>query len=462
MKFKVLFVFLFLASFISAQDFLAEQKMNRIQKIYDNLEYNTTAFNDLKKTWIVTDPVYVREIYNKFVVKNGLKIRGKKPTMQELRLKSNDIYEGDVFIDVRKRYYDGEIELLRFFTESPNRESDTSDYFFDEVYDFVYIREILGVELYEDLKKQFYALNDITKTLYDFNYQYNFDIYLHLLEPEMMVWNLTTNARNKYLVSLFGKWGIDRAAMPGWYYPDYYSGVRLKYSEYIVNTVPKTTYLVELGFGIPAKQFSMGDANPLNARRLSHSGTNIYMHFIGSPLGMITPELKDVELDIEGSFALSEDTPDDVKNTDSLYFFSNRNYFTLTALYPALLDFGTAGKLKAGGGFGLYDIKRYLSVPGTPLLEAFPTNIPGNFRWMLGAEAHLEGDGAIISHKISTLFHYNFNDGNGFLGLKFFVMVTNSVGFDFKMFSPLQFSGSLPNYRNDSYFVFSPVIRINY
>lgn len=461
--FIAFFALVIISSATMAQDFVTEMKLGRIQKIYDNLEYNTTAFNDLKKTWIVTDPVYVREIYNKFIVKNGLRLNGKKPSLQEVREKSFDIYDGNVFIDVRQRYYDGEIELLRFFTEARNRAVDTSDYFFDAVYDFVYIREILGTELYEDLKKQFYALNDITKTLYDYNYQYNFDIYLHMLEPEMMFWNLTTAARNKYLVSMFGKWGMDRIAIPGWYYPDYFTGVRMKYSEYIVNSVPKTTYLVEFGFGIPAKEVTVGGSNENVGRKLEHSGSTFYLNFVGSPLGMITPEIKDIELNIEGVFALGETTPRDIKNADSLEFYSNRNYFNLTALYPDLLDFGTAGKLKAGGGFGLFDIKRFLAVPGAPSLEALRTNIPGNYRWVLSAEAHLENDGGLISHKISTMLNYNFSDQMAFFGLKFFVMVTNTFGFDFRVFSPMQTSaGGLPGYRLDSYFVFSPVIRINY
>ncbi|MDP3148251.1 MAG: hypothetical protein Q8N83_03880, partial [Ignavibacteria bacterium] len=97
---------------------ITDPKELRLEKIYRNLEYNTTAFNDLKKTWVVTDPVYVRELYNRFVVKNALAIQGIKPSLETLQAKSRDIYDGNVFVELRKRYYDDEIEILRFFTES--------------------------------------------------------------------------------------------------------------------------------------------------------------------------------------------------------------------------------------------------------------------------------------------------------------------------------------------------------
>ncbi|HRI48355.1 MAG TPA: hypothetical protein PK559_14715, partial [Ignavibacteriaceae bacterium] len=42
-------------------------RASRLEMIYRNLEYNTTAFNDLKKIWVVTDPVFIREIFNRFV-----------------------------------------------------------------------------------------------------------------------------------------------------------------------------------------------------------------------------------------------------------------------------------------------------------------------------------------------------------------------------------------------------------
>jgi hypothetical protein len=59
-------------------------RRERVEKIYRGLEYNTTSFNDLKQKWIITDPSYIREIFNRFVVKNALRINGRKPTFAEI------------------------------------------------------------------------------------------------------------------------------------------------------------------------------------------------------------------------------------------------------------------------------------------------------------------------------------------------------------------------------------------
>ena len=35
---------------------------DNLQSIYQSLEYNTIAFNDLKQKWIIADPILIREI----------------------------------------------------------------------------------------------------------------------------------------------------------------------------------------------------------------------------------------------------------------------------------------------------------------------------------------------------------------------------------------------------------------
>ncbi|MBU0561275.1 MAG: hypothetical protein KKD86_05285, partial [Bacteroidetes bacterium] len=117
MKNKVIFIAMVLICISTyGQKYPDSLKFEYLDKIYRNLEYNTTAFNDLKRIWNITDPVYVREIYNRFIVENALLLDGKKPSMEMLKEKTKDIYRGEVFIELRRRYYDDEIEQLRFFT----------------------------------------------------------------------------------------------------------------------------------------------------------------------------------------------------------------------------------------------------------------------------------------------------------------------------------------------------------
>jgi len=222
------------------------RRLERVEKIYRGLEYNTTSFNDLKQKWIVTDPVYIREIFNRFVVKNALRLNGRKPTLAEIEKNAKYIYDANVFIDLRKRFYDDEIEIVRFFKEPKMATVDSSDYFFDAVHDYIFIKDILGNDLYQDVKKQAYAMNDITKSTFDYKPAYNFNIFLHAYQPEVMFWSTTTNERNKYLVSVFGTWGNDHISLPGWYYPDYVTGLRLQYADSIVNSIPAVTYIAEV------------------------------------------------------------------------------------------------------------------------------------------------------------------------------------------------------------------------
>lgn len=463
MKKLVLFFAIVSCGLLTAQTPATNPRIERLDKIYRNLEYNTTAFNDLKNTWIITDPVFVREIYNRFIVKNALRIKGVKPSMEVLELKSKDIYSGNVFIDLRRRYYDNEIELLRFFTEARLEKTDSSDYFFDPLTDFVYIQEVLGTELYNDLKKQFYSLNDITKEYYDTKSGFNFDIYLHFQRPELMFWSITTENRNKYLVSLMGRWGNDHISMPGWFHPEYVAGLKVDYVDYLLNNRKNSTYTGEIGIGIPAKQPQIGLENDNVGRKLFHTGTSFYLHFAGQPLGYLWEPLKDVEVKFTGLFTLNQLKSSDFGINYLTKFYSTRNYIDLFFKQKEILNFEDIGAMYAGIGIAAYDIRYYALNPDKTKLEDLQQNQSGYFKQCIVTEAGFEGEGGLLSHNISTQMMYNVANNYGYLGFKLYLMLTNTVGFDFKFFTSFRFTQKgLPFYRDDNYVVFSPVIRINY
>lgn len=440
-----------------------DPKAARLESIYRNLEYNTTSFNDLKQKWIVTDPVFVREIFNRFVVKNALRINGRKPTLNQLEQYAYHIYAGNVFIDLRRRYYDDELELIRFFKEERAASSDSSDYFFDGITDFVFIKDILGDELYVDLKKQIYAYNDITKSYFDNKPAYNFDIYLHLTEPEVMFWSATTNNRNKYLVSFIGRWGNDHISLPGWYASDYIFGLKLNYVDSLINNRPAKTYIGEFGIGIPTVQPDLGFDPEFTGRRLWHSGSSFYFKFIGSPLGLIWEPLSDIELNATGYFSLGENRSTDFKIPTITKFYSQRNYFDLFFRKNDLTTFSDLGAVFVGGGFSAFDVKYFGLNPAIPTLSLEKSTEGNGFKYGVSAEAGVKNDGGLLSHMLGMMLNYNITEGLGYFGFKLNFMITNSVGFDFKVMSALQFSDSgLPKYRSESYVVFSPVIKINY
>lgn len=451
-------------SYSQNEDSLA--RASRLEMIYRNLEYNTTAFNDLKKIWVVTDPVFIREIFNRFVVKNSLTINGKKPDLKLLEQKAKDIYNGDVFIELRKRYYDEEIEELRFFTESnfgTGKTVDSVDYFFDPIKDYIFIKEVLGEIVYEDIKDQFYAFNNLTKSYYDNKQAYNFDIKMNIVEPEVMFWSTTTNEKNKYLVSFFGKWGNDYVA-PGWYMPYYIAGVKASFIDYLVNNMPHSSYTINVGFGLPTKKqpFIENDIDEVG-RRLFHSGSNIYFKVTGNPLNMIYSQLTDIDINIEGSLTLSQMKASDYSVKYKSQFFSTRNYFIISAKYKNLMKIMDLGNLGAGLGFSTYDINHFLLDPDVNKLIDLETTSKGKYKNQIIAEATLQHNGGLLNHDISFLWTYNVTENNGYVGTRANFMISSTIGLDFRFFSAYRFSTKpLPYYRTPIYIVFSPIIRINY
>lgn len=459
----LIFLLLLLALPLFGQSESETTKLSRLQKIYRGLEYNTASFNDLKRTWIVTDPVFVREIFNKFVVKNALRFNGKKPTLQMVEEEAKSIYDGDVFIDLRKRYYDEEIEILRFYKESRKAGFDTAVYFFDPVHDFVFIKEILGEDLYNDLKKQGYALNDITKSFFDYKPGYNFEAYFHLTEPELMFWSTTTSARNKYLLSAIGRWGNEHVSLPGWYHPDYILGFKVNYIDSLESNKTGYTYIGELGIGIRSVQPDLGFDDNLTGRLLEHTGTPLYFKFKGKPLGEITPELEDIELNLTGLFTVGTNKADAFVWEKPTNFYSTRNYFDLFFSWNNLTRLSDLGGIDAGVGISAFDVKYYAYDPLKPTISEIGAPVKTGFKFALVGEGTLANVGSLLTHSLSLQMSYNLSEQLVFAGVKFKFLVSNTFGFDFRVLTPIKVGGgsALP-YRADTYMVISPVFRINY
>ncbi len=449
---------IFLVSAIPAQN-ADSLKIERIKKIYHNLEYNTIAFNDLKNIWDITDPLFVREIFNRMVVANALKVNGKKPTKKFVEQKAQDIYDGKVFVELRRRYYDNEIEEMRFFTES-KLDSNKNIYFFDPIKDNVQIKDILGEKLYNNLKSQFYAFNDLTKTYYDNKEAYDFDINLNLTNPELMFYSLTTNYRNKYLVSYMGRWGNDYILIPGWYYPNYVAGIKITYIDYLINSEPYRTYSFEAGIGFTAHQPEF-EFSPLSGGKLYSTGSNLYFKFEGNPLNIFMDNVNNYYFELFTSFAVTQ-YPAKYFNLEYISkFYSTRNYFALVGHYKNIFNVMDLGWLNASVGISGFDIYNYLYNPKySNLIDLDPDK--AKFKYNINLEASLANAPGLLQYNAAFQWNINVNDGYTYFGIKTRVMLGSTIGFDFKYYSGFSFSGNLPFYRQKSYLVFSPIIRINY
>ncbi len=455
---RILFILSFCVSLVFAQ-VPDSVKLERIKTIYRSLEYNTIAFNDLKNTWDITDPLFVREIFNRLVVANALRVDGEKPSYDFVKEKAQDIYAGKVFIELRRRYYDNEIELMRFFTES-KLDSTRNTYFFDPLTDNIQIRHILGDKVYDELKKQFYAYNDLTKTYYDSKDAYEFDINLQLFEPNLMFYSMTTNQRNKYLVSAIGRWGNDYIVIPGWYYPNYVAGLKLTYIDYLINNRPHYTYSVEVGMGMTAHQPTF-EYNVLDAVRLYNTGNSLYFKFDGNPLTLFLDKVDNYNFKLILSLAVTQFPATSFDLDYVSKFYSTRNYFAFVFTYKNIFNVMDLGWLNASASISGFDVYNYLYSPKySQLIDLEPD--ASKFKYNLNFEAFLSNPTGLLHYKTGVLWNINFSDAYSYFGVKALLMLSNTVGFDFKFFTGFSFKGDLPVYRQGTYLIFSPIVRINY
>lgn len=471
-KIKFLLSFLFLSLFVfttSAQDInsrtigTGDTKMDRLIKIYRNLELNSAAFDDLREKWIVTDPVLVRAVFNKFLVGNALRIDGTKPSLDFVKQKVQDIYRGEVFIDLRKRYYDDEIDMFRFYSESKVlKNADSVDFFFDPVEDYVRIQDIAGPDNYSLLKSQRYAFNDVSKTYYDEKLSYKFDIYFSLLNPHLTFYNFTTNDKNKYLISAFGKWGYDKIKIPGWFSPTYNVGLRVTYIDRILNNRPNDIFTFDIGMGVAVSQPFVDKLVP-HGKRHFMTGQNLYFNAKGNFLKYAGDYWRDFDLNLEASLTLNTWEPGQIKHVSEVSNISSiRNYFNLGLERKNFLDLNGFGYLGANLGFGLYEVKNYNLDPSQPNLTEIPS-ANSSSKFYVQASGIFSKDDPLFTYAFEPVVYYNIAESNLYYGVNLSFLISNSFGFSFKYYSGVVIgSDPLPTYRDEAYVVFSPMIRINY
>jgi len=437
-------------------------EVSHLKQIYNSLEYNTIAFNDLKEQWIINDPVFVREIFNRFVVRNAFRINDKKVTKEYLATAAEEIQNGNILIEVRKRYYDDELEFFAFIPEGEIQQQNPK-YTFDPVIDGFYLREILNDKIYDKIRSRDYYFDNLTKTDYDVKSGYYFDLKLDLLDPEIMYWNTTSNARNKYLLSFFGKWGDERIMQPGWYANEYIYGSKVTYFSNISNNQQNYTYSVSLGTNSPASRPYLGTA-PL--KPLMVSGQAIYVKIAGDLLKYIDDSLTDFDLSIETKYTFVDNTKtkDYGKLATKFDFYSNKTYFILELKKRNLFNMFDFGEFEAGGGVATADIHHLQYDPTAVKI----TDLQGTkslfdkFSHFLFVDLGVSRTGGLIQHNLNTLIGYNLQGGFGYFGANLKVMLSDTFGMDIRYMNTFGLDKKKEPWRYDSFLVFSPVLRINY
>lgn len=461
MKFTVALLFGLLAiSRVSAQDASAQNK--DLKKLYESLEYNTIAFDDLKQNWIINDPLFIREIYNRFVVKDALRENGKSLTVEELKIKSQDIYDGKLVVELRKRYYDEEIEFFAFVPESEVEKKDPK-YAFDPIKDPFYLKDILGERLYFKIRTQSYYFSNLTKTEFDTKSGYYFLANLNMLEPEVMYWSTTSNFRNKYLLSAFGKWGDERIGLPGWYSKEYVFGTQLTYFNKISSNPDNYTYQIKVGTALSAGTPFTGDQQ--GKLPLFTTGQSLYLKITGNPMVFFDDSWQDFRMSLELKYTANEYKRKEFGLRDTTEFYSNRTYFILDARQKNLYNLFDFGQVEIGGGIASMDLWHYKVTPNdTKLIDLeSKKDFLQKFRPFVYFDAGISRTGGLIQHKIQTFFAADVDMGAFLVGLKSQVTLSDNFGFDVRLINSFGVSKSkLPKWANDSFIVFSPIFKINY
>jgi uncharacterized protein YutD len=454
---SLLFI-LFAVSQNSAQTTSGE--FDKQQRIYESLEYNTVAFNDLKQKWIIADPLLIREIYNRFVVHNALRINGSNISMDVLKAKTDLIFESKVVIDLRKRYYDDEIEFFAFIPES-EMQSKKPNYLFDPIKDGYLLKDVVGDKVYEKIKTQGYFYSNLTKTNFDSKNGYFYDVYINALEPHVTFWNTTSADRNKYLVSAFGKWGNDQILLPGWYSDEYIVGGALTDYQSISNDLRKYLYDIRIGTAVGAGYPFRGGVVPRD--HLRNTGQSIYVRASGDILKYFIDGSEGYNITLEAKYSLDEKRRKDfnVLPTDTIY--SVRDYITLSLNAPDIADFGDLGVLELGGGISSSDIYRYqITSKTTKLVDLEKYKSWGEkFNHNVFFNAGVSRSGGLIQHHVWITVAYN-TLGFGAVGAAGQIMLGEQFGVDLRVMKTFGLDMKKNTWRPDTYIVFSPILRINY
>lgn len=461
---KTLFLFI---AFLAVAPFLRAQtagtpEVENLKTLYKSLEYNTLAFDDLKQKWMVDDPTFIREIFNRFVVRNALRLDGRIPKVDIIKEKAKVVQEGEVTIEVRKRYYDDELEFFAFYP-SDEIGKENPQALFDPINDAFLLKEIVGDKSYEKIKELTYFYKETTKEQAYTKLGYNFDVNLNLLRPEVMFWDVTTEGSNKYLLSIFGQWGSDKALWPGWYLNEYFAGARLTYFKSLSNDPDKFTYRLSIGGGFPSNR---PYKDKMTVDRLWVTGMAVYAKIEGYPFTFIDSDfMKDVLFSVEGKATVVDNKKSDYgKYTTVEDFYANRTFLNWELRKRNLMNVFDFGELEVGLILSSSDIWKYRldpAVSGVVDLEKGKKSFMQKFNHIISAEVGVRKSAGLIQHSVNIAAGYA-SDGYGFVGLKTFAMLSGNFGFDASIFSSFSVNRTKFPYRYDTYIVFSPILRINY
>jgi len=429
-------------------------KYSELEKIYYNLEYNTSTFDDLKAQWIITDPAMVRDLINKFIAFNNIRLNGESVDREFIKVLNSKVASGNVAVMLRKRYFDDEIEYFTFFLYN-EEDSNNRDPLFDPILDGFYLKSIIRKELYQELQDMAYFNLNVTKEEFTNKYGYNYDIYFNVLNPHLMFWNTTSGNQNKYLVSLFGIWGNEFIHFPGWSFQQMFLGLDLTYYSKLPPDPRHYSYRIKLGTGLETSipyEITVPDVP------LVKTGTNIYANISAATFN------KNLFLDLELMMTVRDYTLSELELPGPTEYNSIRNFYSINFRAINLANLQDFGELETNIGFATHDMNQYEYDPAQGgIVDLIPyKDFWDRFNHFINGSIGVKKDGGLIQHKIELFMGYNL-EKYAYFGIKLKVMISNTFGFEIRTRNSFGLD-NVPyiDWRMDNYLVFSPILRINY
>ncbi len=436
-----------------AKDVAVTSPASELEKIYYNLEYNTSSFDDIKNQWVITDPEIIRDLSNKFIAYNYVRINGTTVNKQFIKNLNNQIADGDIAIDLRKRFYDNEIEYFAFIQNNDDS-LQNGEPVFDPVLDGFYLQSIIGKEQYKELQNQGYFYTDVSKEEFSIKHGYNFDIYLDALSSNIMFWNTTSNRQNKYLLSFFGDWGNDNIHFPGWSLQQYFLGIQLTYYSKLPPDPRNYSYYFKFGTSL---QTGVPYETTVPVNPFLKSGTNLYTKLSASVFS------KNFFVDMEGMVTLTDYAVSDFEFTSPTEYYSVRNFYSFGIRAIKMANLADFGDLEFSLGIATHDLNNYEYDPAKGgIVDLIPQkDFMDRFNHFINGSIGVTKMGGLVQHKIDLFVGYN-PENYGYYGFSLNMMLSDTFGFDIRMSNAFGMDNVKYPWRMDSYLVFSPVFRINY
>jgi len=446
----------------------------------DPVQYTTVVKNSLTSNNInispltsINDKSLIEKIFNTLFRNQLLKVDNNVINNTFAKIILKEISKNNVQIDVDYGNNTKSIKSLIFKVNSSKQIMsklvyEGTQYLPDPITDCIYLRYIIGDDIYNAVKNKESHI-EVSKEEFITDESYNFDINLNFFNPELMFWQSTTENVNKYLFSAFGKWGNDKTVVPGWFSSDYIGGVKLSYSKNI-NNPTDSSYFIAIG-----SSFKGGHPfpNQLAEKITFFSGRSIYFGLEGNPFNSSDAKIfKNLKLNMEGKIRLEKYTYEDWSSQETPYrikddFFTVKNYFNFEIKKYNIYDlnlFGllNIGKLEAGLGYSLLDVQ-HLDIDRIDRSIIETSLEKGNQQNALFLDLGVVQREGLFQHGVTTILNYDFTGKYGYITLKIMAMLNNTFGLDLRFSRGFVTSGNnIPNWRNESYFIFSPIIRINY